>query len=192
MSKRSQIKQTYANDREQYGYTLGEWDELSDDDKPCDYKKCATCHRFKDKQLFMSQYSKKEIKICNFCQCRGYHKYRIDGGVSCEKENGICDTNFIINTCNHINFNFREIDLSDLVNTDKIAVQKRKEKKEYYNELARTKITCKCGAVVCRGGRSSHMRTKKCQDIIEAMKNKQCNNNNDNDTESTATGGSND
>ena len=44
--------------------------------------------------------------------------------------------------------------------------------------------------MVCRGGMVKHMRTKKCQDIIETMKNKQCNN--DNDTESTATGGSGD
>ena len=59
MSKRSQIKQTYANDREQYGYTIGEWDKLSDDDKPHYYKRCTTCYRYKDKQLFISQYSKK-------------------------------------------------------------------------------------------------------------------------------------
>ena len=59
MSKRSQIKQTHANDREQYGYTIGEWDELSVEDKPHDYKKCTTCHRFKDEQLLISQYSTK-------------------------------------------------------------------------------------------------------------------------------------
>ena len=190
MSKRSQIKQTYANDREQYGYTIGEWDELSDDDKPCDYKKCTTCHRFKDEQLFISQYSKKEIKLCNFCQCRGYHKYHIDGGVNCEKEHGKCDTLFVINTGNHMNFNFRDLDLSDLVNTDKIAIQKRKERLDRYKGIANKKITCKCGAVVRRGGIRSHERSKQCQDIIEAIKNKQCNN--DNDTESTATGGSGD
>ena len=34
------------------------------------------------------------------------------------------------------------------------------------------------------------MRSKKCQDNIEAMENKKCNN--DDDTESTATGGSSD
>ena len=45
---------------------------------------------------------------------------------------------------------------------------------------------------MCRGGIRSHERSKKCQDIIEAMKNKQCNNDDDNDTESTATGGSSD
>ena len=90
-----------------------------------------------------------------------------------------------------MNLNFREIDLSNSVNTDKIATQKRKERKEYYNELARTKLTCKCGAVVCRDSISPHMRSKKCQHIIEAMeRNEQCNN--DNDTESTATGGSGD
>ena len=111
--------------------------------------------------------------------------------MNCEKENGICDTDFIIGTGNHMNFKFREIDLSDLVNKDKIAIQKREEKKEYYNKLARIKLTCKCGVVVCRRGVVRHMRSKKCQDMIEEMeRNKQCNN--DNDTESTATGGSSD
>ena len=188
MSKRSQLKQTYANNREQYGYTIGEWDELSD--KPSDYKKCTTCHRFKDKTLFMSQYSKQELKSCNFCQCRQYHKYRVDGGVSCEKEHGICDTDFIIGTGYHMNLKFREIDLSYLVNTDKIAIQKREERKQYYNERAKIKITCKCGAVVCRGGIRDHERSKKCQDFFAAMKSKKCNN--DNDTVSTTTGGSSD
>ena len=97
---------------------------------------------------------------------------------------------FVINTGNHAKFNFRDLDVSDLVNTDKNAIQKRKERHDYYKKLARTKLTCKCGAVVCRGGISSHMRSKKCQDIIETMKNRQCNN--DNDTETTATGGSSD
>ena len=130
----------------------------------------------------------KQVKRCNFCQCRAHHKYRIDGGLTCETEHGICDTEFIINTGNHMNLNFREIDLSDLVHTDNIVTQKRRERKEYYNGLARTKMTCKGGSVVYRGGIRSHERPKKCQDIILAMTNKQCNN--DNDPESTTTGGS--
>ena len=69
--QRSTKKQTYADDREQYGYTIGECAELTISSKPHNYKKCSTCHRIQDKRLFLSQYSNKEIKLCNFCQCGG-------------------------------------------------------------------------------------------------------------------------
>ena len=52
-------------------------------------------------------------------------------------------------------------------------------------------INCSiCNKIVTKAHIARHMRTKKCQDIIEAMENKK--RNNDGDTESTTTGGSSD
>ena len=67
------------------------------------------------------------------------HKYHIDGGVNCEKEHGICNTLFVINSGNHTNFNFRDLDLSDLVNADKIVIQNWKETQDYCNDIANKK-----------------------------------------------------
>lgn len=168
----------YTLHRPYYGYTLTEWRELKD--KPNEHKQCSTCIRVKAIDNFISQYSGKPLKICHFCQNRGFHKYHIDGYASVEDDYGICDTRYIMRTGNHMVFNFRLLDLSKLKNKDPRAIYFSEKKKLEYAENRKQKVTCNCGAVVSKGSLSKHKKSNKCKAYFEALNKK------DSDTESTA------
>ena len=190
MMRRSEALQIYDANRQYYGYSLKEWIELTftGEISGSGYKKCSTCHRFKLIDNFTSEYSKKMLKICNFCQNRSFHKHRIDGGVSCGRHNGICNTRFIINIGNHFETNFRNLDLSPWVNTDPCAVEYRQRLMYYNKQINQRKVTCSCGAVIQSKSYDRHLKTKRCQDILDALNKKT----DENDTESTKSGGSHD
>ena len=116
MSTRIEKKQLYDLHRPYYGYTIAEWLEVKTDSIYIKHNKCTTCQRVKEIDNFISEHSHKQIKTCHFCQNRGFHTYHIDGGVSFSKHSGICNTAFVINTNNHMIQNFRELDLSELIN----------------------------------------------------------------------------
>lgn len=163
-------QQLYEANRPYYGYSLKEWSGLDLNTKSIvEHKKCTTCHRVKRTDNFISEYSGKMIKICNFCQNRHFHIYRIDGGASCSKHGGICDTAFIVATGNHCETNFRDLDLSEFVNTDPITILRKQEIRELNRKKRNQKVTCECGAVVCRGSLYKHMRSKKCEDGLKAL-----------------------
>lgn len=173
MLSRAVRRQLYEENRPYYGYSLQEWLELDTDIEPLAHKKCSTCHRMKVLDNFRSQYSQKMLKICHFCQNRNFHKKRIDGEV-CSKYNGICNTAFIIKTGNHCVSDFRTIDLSDLVNKDPIAVARRQQVRDYYNDANKQKVTCGCGAEVTTGYFDRHTKTKKCKEYFETLRKDEC------------------
>ena len=175
MTTKKKRQELYDTNRPYYGYSLKEWTSFNV--KPVDHTKCSTCHRMKISNNFISEYSQKKLKICNFCQSRNFHKYRIDGSV-CKKYNGICDTAFIVNTGNHCYHDFRKLDLSEYINTDPIAVSRKQQLKD---DLKQQKITCKCGMEVTKGRFSEHLKSKRCQKYFEEL------NKNDNDTTTEST-----
>ena len=172
MTTRAIRRQLYEENREYYGYSLDEWKHLDKDIEPLPHKKCTTCHRMKVTSNFTSQYSGKELKCCHFCQNRGFHKYHIDGGVSCSENHGICDTAFLIGTNNHIVSNFRSLDLTKLINKDPIAVLRKQQQRDEASKLRKTKVTCSCGAEVTKGYFRRHTQNKKCIKYHEELKDK--------------------
>ena len=182
MMTKKERQELYNTNRPYYGYSMKEWASFKL--KPVDdhdHTKCSTCHRMKISNNFISEYSQKQLKICNFCQNRNYHKYRIDGRVSCSRHNGICNTAFIVGICNDCVSDFRTLDLSEYVNTNPIAVSRKQQLKDDEKQIKQQKITCQCGVEVTRGKFNQHLKSKRCQKYFEEL------NKNDNDTTTEST-----
>ena len=139
MMTKKERQELYNTNCPYYGYSMKEWASFKL--KPVDdhdHTKCSTCHRMKISNNFISEYSQKKLKICNFCQSRNFHKYRIDGSV-CKKYNGICDTAFIVDTGNHCCHDFRTLNLSKYVNTDPIALSRKQQLKDDLKRIKQQK-----------------------------------------------------
>ena len=155
--KRIAQNELYELDRPYYGWTGQELTRLKH--IPEGIKRCTTCHRYKECSNFISEYSGEEIKRCHFCQNRGFHNWRIDGRTS-SRNGGIFNTQFLINTNNHLIKNFRDLDLSDLINFNETAILYNSINGRWVN--GQETYTCGCGYVLTKNKLKHHKMHYKC------------------------------
>ena len=153
-------KELYEMDRPYYGYSPTEWGTKKEEYKDTPYKKCTTCRRWKELNNFKSEFSGNTLELCHFCQNRGFHRWRIDGHASSDT-GGVFTTNMLRKTNDHLIHNFRDLDLSGLINTNERAI--------LYNNLCKrwikgqSAVTCGCGHVFDnKHSVKTHMITKQC------------------------------